>query len=84
MAAGLAGSIEPIYGYQLPPVPFGLVDELPAELAPGCVCNGLRQLMVLYHIARRKVFDADYIILAYQLSGQLLLHNPSLICDMFM
>lgn len=84
MAIGLAGSKEPVHGYQLTPIPFSLEGELSAELTPCGVRDGFCQLMVFYHIAGRKVLNADYIILAHDLRGQLVLHIPPLVCDVLM
>ena len=48
--AGLAGREEAVYRDQLPSVPLRFVGELPAELAPSSVHDGLGQLMVFNHI----------------------------------
>ena len=68
--ASLTGWEEAVYDNQLPAVPLGLVGELPAELAPSSVHDGLGQLMVFNHIAGRQVLDTNDIILANDIRGQ--------------
>ena len=70
--ASLAGGEEAVYRDQLPAVPLGLVGELPAELAPSSVHDGLRQLMAFNHITGHQVLDTDDIILANDICGQLM------------
>ena len=79
--AGLAGREEAVYRDQLPSVPLCLVGELPAELAPGGVHNGLGQLMIFNHIAGRQVLNTNDIILANDIRGQLMQYIPTLVGD---
>ena len=59
----LTGRIEAAYRDHLFPIPVGFVDELPTELAPACIENSLSEFMVLHHILRGKILNADDTVL---------------------
>ena len=80
----LTGWIEAIHDNYTLSVPVGLVFQLAPEFAPTDIGNGTCQLMISHHILRSKIFDADYIVLANDFRGQLMLHIPALIGHVLM
>ena len=80
----LGGREEAVYHNHLPAVPRSLVLQLPPELAPACVGNGLGQLMVLDHVGRSQILDADHVVLPDEFSGQLVQHILPLVGNVLM
>ena len=66
----MAGGAEAVYRDHGFPIPFGLVLQLSAELAPPGVGDGLRQTVVLYHVLRSQVLNADDVVFTDKLCGQ--------------
>lgn len=82
--AQLAGRVEAVNHDDLFAIPGSLVLQLATELAPRCIADRLGQLMVLDHVFRGQVLDADDVVLADQLGGQLVLHVQPLVSDALM
>lgn len=82
--AELAGREEAVYGDHLFPVPRRLILQLPPELAPGGIQDRPGQLVVLDHVLRSQVLNADQIVVPDKLGRQLVEHILPLIGNMFL
>src|SRR5947207_195580 len=69
----LRGGIELINLDERSPIPLCFVCELSHKLAPSHIRDGLRKLVVLYHILDVQTLDAYDLVLTYDLCRELLL-----------
>ena len=80
----LAGWEEAVYRDHLLPIPRRLVLQLPPELTPRCVCDGLGQSVVSDHVFRGQILNADHVVLADDFRGHLVEHILPLVGDVLM
>ena len=71
MGAQFRRGEEPVNDHEAPPVPGGLVFQLPAELSPAGVADALREAMVFDHVSDGEVFDGDQVVAADQVGAGL-------------
>ena len=75
--ADLGTWAEPAYGPDLPPIPFGLVLQHPAEFRPGYVGDASGQLVVPHHVPNGQILDGYPSVPPDDVRGQLLQDIPS-------
>ena len=62
---------------QGPPIPRRFVFQLPDKFTPSDIVNGLRQTVIFDHVLDRQTLTAYDLVLAYDLSRELVLIIPS-------
>jgi len=72
---------EPVNDHQGPPIPGGLVLQLPAELAPPGITDRFREVVVANHVPHRQILNDDQIVAANHASAGLVEEVPAGVGD---